>query len=290
MPSIVSRSAWSAEPRLIGPSAVGSVDVAATCPAGARSGTTTCWPSASRAARLIALGSASPPGAARPLDRVGDPRAGGKPVDAGLGDGAGDVDDDVAVGGRRRRPPTGSCGELHAARRRAASPPDAERPQRADAEQQQDDADRGVDGELGAAQRRSTIAVLDRLRASARYVAADARHACAVAGADSAPNPCGASGPQPTSKPARPLRLLLGHVDLAHVRSLGPSAQKEISSSTASRGPSKTTSTAPSARLRPSRRRRALGRERCDRGAEEDALDPTADDRPGGGSPPIPDQ
>ena len=60
IPSIVSRSATVAEPRLIGPVAAPATPVAAgsTAPVVAAAatvpGTTTCWPSLSRAARLIA--------------------------------------------------------------------------------------------------------------------------------------------------------------------------------------------------------------------------------------------
>ena len=60
IPSIVSRSSTVAVPRLIGPSVAADDDAAAVVdPLGAFSGTTTCWPSASGAARLIAFGSAS---------------------------------------------------------------------------------------------------------------------------------------------------------------------------------------------------------------------------------------
>ena len=76
---------------------------------GALAGTiTTCWPSASRAARLIASTRRLRGRAARALDRVVDARAGGQPVDARLAHRAGDVDDHVlaAVGStlERRRP------------------------------------------------------------------------------------------------------------------------------------------------------------------------------------------
>ena len=127
MPSIVSRSAWSAEPRLIGPS---------SAPAAADAGLRP----ARRDDHLLAVGEpcgevdrvrlGAPGRSAGPLDRVGDPRAGGQPVDAGLGDGSGDVDDDVAVRRADRGPgPTGSVASgATAARRRAGSAALANRP------------------------------------------------------------------------------------------------------------------------------------------------------------------
>src|SRR5581483_6707025 len=59
IPSIVSRSSTVAVPRLIGPEpAAPAAAPPSGAPAGASAGTTTCWPSASIAARLIASSSA----------------------------------------------------------------------------------------------------------------------------------------------------------------------------------------------------------------------------------------
>ena len=58
IPSIVSSSSSVAVPRLIGPSAPASETALVVAPAFTSAGTTTCWPSATRAARLMALTSA----------------------------------------------------------------------------------------------------------------------------------------------------------------------------------------------------------------------------------------
>ena len=87
-------------------------------------------------------------GAARPLDRVGDARAGRQPVDARLANRARDVDDDVAARpGRPRRagPAAAALGEADLAGRRARL---VGRADPARAEQQQRDADRAVDEDL----------------------------------------------------------------------------------------------------------------------------------------------
>src|SRR5213595_3101513 len=101
IPSMVSRSVSVAEPRLIGPVAAVAPPAAATpadAPAAAFAGTTTCWPSESRAARLIA-------------SRLAPPLAppGWHPVDPGPAHRAGHVHDDVlARAADAERPATGA--------------------------------------------------------------------------------------------------------------------------------------------------------------------------------------
>ena len=96
-----------------------------------RPGTTTCWPSLRRAARLIASAIRPAGEAAGPPDRVGDARAGRQPVDARAPDRAGDVHDHIPrpLGLVRG---VGREAELRAAARAAAARAD---PARADQQQ-----------------------------------------------------------------------------------------------------------------------------------------------------------
>ena len=102
MPSIVSSSATVAVPRLIGPSSLAAPAARFRRPRACRAPAGDPF----RDHHLLAVGQTRrqvyrfelrlPAGAARPLDRVVDPAPRRHPVDAGIRDRAGDVDDQIA--------------------------------------------------------------------------------------------------------------------------------------------------------------------------------------------------
>ena len=158
IPSIVSRSAWSADPRLIGPSSAAAL-VRLPHPPRRHDHLLAVGEPRGEVDR-VRLGAAAR--AAGALDRVGDARAGRHPVDARLDHRPGDVDDDVAVG-RRSAAADRLGGQRRATAGVPAGPALAHRP---DPEQQQRHADRGEDCELEPAHSHAPI-----LQAAAARVA-----------------------------------------------------------------------------------------------------------------------
>ena len=170
MPSIVSSCSTVAVPRLIGPS---SAAAAGAAPAGSDPG---------RDDHLLAVGelrrqvdrvhvrrAGRAPGA---LDRIGDAGAGGKLVDAGLLDLAGDVDHHPTAAAVELERTAGARG-LDPAERARLSVVGLCRAQPARAKQQQSDGDGRVDDQLRSAQLGHAAIVRDRGARVARAVSSN---------------------------------------------------------------------------------------------------------------------
>ena len=195
IPSIVSSSSTVAVPRLIGPRLASAARADARgAPVPGPWRTTTCWPSASRAARLIASTRARRR-AARALDRVVDPRAGRQPVDARVGTApaTSTTTSRVALAASTA---SESAGEAHRPSAGGAAWPARADPARAD--QQQRDRDGAVDEQLGAARARARARVW-RARAVTR-----ARRQRFVHGSVTPRDGARASGPRKPAGPRAP--------------------------------------------------------------------------------------